>query len=142
MSAVPPYNPLKKFNRKDLRDELEFLMAEQLNGVVRGDIDSEQARAAFFGHLRGRFRKRAELKHRKHFQRRLLIVVLGGLPEPRQDDLELAIDYLRRRVLKGSLSLAEAKERMAKAVRLLEPTDRQRWSGLLEAGLLGRDGAR
>ncbi len=136
------YNPLKKFKRKDLRDELEFLMAEQLNGVVRGDIDSEQARSAFFSQLQGRFRKRSELKHRKRFQRRLLIAVLGGVPKPRQDDLELAIDYLRRRVLKGSLSLAEAKERMAKAVGMLEPEEQERWSAALEVGLLGRDRSR
>ena len=136
---MTPYNPLKKFKRKELRDELEFMIAEQLNGVIRGDIDSEQARSAFFRQLKGRFSKRAELKHRVRFQQRLLIAVLGGLPDPRQDDMELAIDYLRRRVLKGSLSLAEGKERLGRAVRLLGPEEQKRWTGLFEMGLLGEE---
>ena len=134
---MTPYNPLKKFKRKELRDELDFMISEQLNGVIRGDIDSEQARSAFFAQLKGRFRKRTELKHRVRFQQRLLAAVLGGVPSPREDDMELAIDYLRRRVLKGSLSLAEAKERLGKAVRLQSPEEQERWTKLLEAGLLG-----
>ena len=135
---MTPYNPLKKFKRKELRDELDFMIAEQLNSVIRGDIDSEQARSAFFAQLKGRFRKRAELRHRVRFQRQLLVAVLGGVPKPREDDLEMVVDYLRRRVLKSSLSLAEAKERLNKAVRLLSPEDQKRWMGLLEAALLQR----
>ena len=134
---MTPYNPLKKFKRKELVDELDFLISEQLNSVIRGEITSSQARTAFFSQLKGRFRKRAELKHRVRFQRRLLVALLGGLPHQGRTNMELVIDYLRRRVLKGSLSLAEARERLRKAVRMLSPEDQERWLGFLEAGLLG-----
>lgn len=134
------YHPLKKFKRKELRDELDMLIAEQLNAVIRGEITSDDAREAFFQVIDGRFRGRAKLKHRKLFQRSLLLVVLGGVPNPAEEDLDLALGYLRRRVLKGSLSLAEAKERLAKALRLVEPAQQERWQQELEADLLGPGG--
>jgi len=132
------YHPLKKFKRQELKDELDILMAEQMNLMVRGVISSDDAREAFLRVIDGRFGKRMRLKQRKIFQQTLLLTVLGGLPEPADDDLELALGYLRRRVLKGSLSLAEAKERLARAVRLLNAERQQQWKRELEADVLGR----
>ncbi len=133
------YSPLKKFKRQELRDELDVLIAEQMNGFSRGAITSDQAREAFLLAIEGRFRRRKTiLTHRKAFQRSLLLTLLGGVPEPSEDDLDFVLVYLRNRVLKGSLSLPEAKERMARAVRLLEPEARNHWLGVLEVDLLGR----
>ena len=134
------YHPLKKFKRKELRDELDLLISEQLNLVVRGELSSDEAREAFFRVIDGRFRRRAKLKHRKLFQRSLLLTVLGGFPDPAEDDLELALSYLRRRVLKGSLSLAEAKERMSRAVQFLDEASREMWHQELESDLMGSKG--
>ena len=133
------YSPLKKFKRQELRDELDILIAEQLNGFVRGETTSDHAREAFFLAIEGRFRrKKTILNHRKFFQRSLLVALLGGVPKPTEDDLDFVLVYLRNRVLKGSLSLPEAKERMARAVRLLDATDQDHWMGTLEVDLLGR----
>lgn len=134
------YHPLKKFKRKELREELDILVAEQLNAVIRGEITSDDAREAFFQVIDGRFRGRASLKHRKQFQRSLLLVVLGGIPSPAEDDMDLALEYLRRRVTKGSLSLAEAKDHLTRALRLAEPAEQERWHQEFEADLLGPGG--
>jgi hypothetical protein len=132
------YHTLKKFKRKELRDEIDMLMAEQLNAVVRGDATSHDAREAFFQAIDGRFGKRGKLKQRKAFQRGLLLTVLGGVPDPSEDDLGLALGYLRKRIVKGSLSLPEAKERLARAVHLLDPEHQRQWMHELEGEVLGR----
>lgn len=132
------YHPLKKFKRRELKEELGMLMAEHLNAVVRGDISSHDAREAFFQAIDGRFGKRTKLKQLKAFQRELLFRVMGGLPDPSEDDLGLALGYLRKRILKGSLSLPEAKERFQRAVCLLEPARQSEWMNELEGDVLGR----
>lgn len=136
---VKNYSPLKRFKRQDLRDELDILLAEQMNALIRGTIASEQAREAFLHAIEGRFRrKKTVLEQRKYFQRHLLITLLGGVPSPAEDDLDLVLVYLRNRVLKGSLSLPEAKERMSRAVRLLDGGVQDQWMGALEVDVLGR----
>jgi hypothetical protein len=130
-----PYNPLRRLKRKELEDELDILITGELNRVIRGEIGSDKARSNFLSHLKGRFRSRRELRYRKRFQRRLLMALLGGVPEPRQDDKEAVIIYLRNRVLRRSLSLADARERVRHAARFLPDDECARWERALEMAL-------
>ncbi len=134
------YHPLKRFKRQELRDELDLAISQQLDDVVRGEISSDEARQAFLQTIAGGFGRRAILKHRRLFQRCLLIRVLAGIPDPAEDDLELALGYLRRRVLKGTLSLAEAKERVSRATRFLDADMQEQWRLELESELMGSNG--
>ncbi|HEX9887156.1 MAG TPA: hypothetical protein VGA70_11745 [Longimicrobiales bacterium] len=136
------YDPFRKLKRWERQDELELAMAEALNGVIRGEVTSDEARERFFALLKDRMRKRRALKWRMKFQRSLLHAVLGGVPEPGPDDLHAVMVYLRRRVEKGSLSLADVKERMERATAALPDEERARWAAALEAFLLqGPSGA-
>mgnify|MGYP005645164915 FL=1 len=126
---------ISKLNLQEKEDMLQEEMNDLVERFKSGEISSYIAKVSFFDKLNESVSPDEQDRYRETMMTNIMDVILLGIKNPSNTDIESAITFICQRVVNGSIHRFEARGTFSVVLREVSDDDKEKWLNIFDEAL-------
>ena len=126
---------ISKLNLQEKEDMLQEEMNDLVERFKSGEIRSYIAKVSFFDKLNESVSPDEQDHYRESMMTNIMDVILLGIKNPSNTDIESAITFICQRVVNGSIHRFEARGTFSVVLREVSDDDKEKWLNIFDEAL-------
>jgi hypothetical protein len=126
---------ISKLNLQEKEDMLQEEMNDLVERFKSGEISSYIAKVSFFDKLNESVSPDEQDHYRESMMTNIMDVILLGIKNPSNTDIESAITFICQRVVNGSIHRFEARGTFSVVLREVSDDDKEKWLNIFDEAL-------